>query len=520
MASAADIENRWAITGALMLATVMNTLDSTIANTALPHMQGSLGAAQDQIVWVLTSYIIATAIMTPLSGWLSLKIGRKPMFLVSISAFTLASMACGAAQNLPEMVLFRLIQGIAGATLMPLSQTVMLDIFPYAQIPRVMSIWSSAVIMGPIIGPVLGGWITENFTWRYCFYINLPIGILAFLGVLVFMERDRGGRQRPFDFLGFGALVAFVGAFQLMMDRGPSQDWFGSTEIWTYLVIACLGLWIFIIQTLSARQPFFHRDLARDRNFVSTTFFSLFVGALLFSTSAVLPQFMQNILGYTAYQSGLASMPRGVGSLISFMGVPYLITLIGPRRTIIGGIVLCVAALWQMAHFDLSMTSRPIVVSGFVQGMGIGLLFAPLNVLAYATLDPVHRTEGTIVATMARSLGSSLGISAVQASVIRDITIAHARLAEHIVPGNPVVDQALQGPIAPGAPGGIALLDAYVSRQAAMIGYDTVFAWMTLAILLLAPMLVLMRPPAAQAGVTVQSLAGAPAKSGSAMAAE
>ena len=206
-ASQRDIDNRHPITGALMLATLMNTLDSTIANVALPHMQGSVSAAQDQITWVLTSYIIATAIMTPLSGWLSQKIGRKRMFLISIAGFTVASMLCGIATSLPEIVIFRLLQGIAGASMMPLSQTVMLDIYPQRQIPRVMAIWSAAVILGPIIGPTLGGWLTENFSWRWVFYINVPIGILAFLGIWTFMDRDDGGRQRPFDFLGFGALV-------------------------------------------------------------------------------------------------------------------------------------------------------------------------------------------------------------------------------------------------------------------------------------------------------------------------
>jgi DHA2 family multidrug resistance protein len=210
MASQVDIDNRFPITGALMLATLMNTLDSTIANVALPHMQGALSASQDQITWVLTSYIIATAIMTPLSGWLSLKIGRKPMLLASIAGFTVASMLCGVAQNLPEMVICRLLQGIAGASLMPLSQTVMLDIYPQRQIPQVMSVWSAAVIMGPIIGPALGGWITESLSWRWVFFINLPVGILAFLGTYLFMGRDRGGNQRPFDFLGFGSLVTFV----------------------------------------------------------------------------------------------------------------------------------------------------------------------------------------------------------------------------------------------------------------------------------------------------------------------
>jgi len=498
MASAADIANRAPITAALMLATLMNTLDSTIANVALPHMQGALSASQDQIVWVLTSYILATAIMTPLSGWLSLKVGRKPMFLISISTFTLASMACGVAQNLPEMVIFRLLQGLAGASLMPLSQTTMLDIYPQRQIQQVMAIWSAVVIMGPIIGPALGGWLTENFSWRWVFYINMPIGILAFLGVYLFMSADGGGKQRPFDFLGFGALVAFVGAFQLMADRGPDKDWFASKEIWIEAIIAVIGLYVFVIQTITAKHPFFHRDLAKDRNFVTCTLFGMFVGALLFSTTALLPSFMQNLLGYSALQSGYASMPRGGGSLIAFLAVPMLVVRFGPRPVLLVGLGLCVLALWQMAHFDLSMTATPIMTSGVIQGMGVGLLFAPLNSLAYATLAPVHRTEATIVNTMARSLGSSLGISMIQATLTHNSALAHARLAERISGGDPVVAAALPAAMNPVTDGGLLALNGEVTRQAAMISYDGIFAWMALATIFLAPLLIVMRRPPPQ----------------------
>ncbi len=505
MASAADIANRVPITGALMLATLMNTLDSTIANVALPHMQGSLSASQDQITWVLTSYIVATAIMTPLSGWLSMKIGRKPMFLMSIFAFTLASMLCGAAQSLPQMVLFRLIQGVAGATLMPLSQSVMLDIFPLRQIPQVMSLWSAVVVIGPIIGPVLGGWITESFTWRYVFYINLPVGILAFLGLYLFMDRDSGGRQRPFDFLGFFAVITFVGAFQLMADRGPSQDWFSSPEIWVEGMIGVVGLYVLVVQSMSAPHPFFPRALARDRNFVTCTFFTLFVGVLLFSTSALLPQLMQNLLGYSALQSGLASMPRGLGSFVGFLFVPLLVNRVGARPVLLMGVLISAVALWQMAHFDLSMTAWSIQVSGFVQGLGVGFLFAPLSVVSYATLAPGLRTEGAIVGTMVRSLGSSLGISVLQASFVHDAALAHARLAEKFVPGNPITGPLLPPPGPLGPPGGLALLNGEVTRQAAMLGYNAIFAWMALLILLLAPLLVIMRPPRmVSAGVKLQ----------------
>ena len=495
MASQADIDNRVPITGALMLATLMNTLDSTIANVALPSMKGSLGAAQDQITWVLTSYIIATAIMTPLSGWLSLKIGRKPMFLASIAAFTLASMACGVAQNLPEMVIFRLIQGIAGASMMPLSQTVMLDIYPMSQIPQVMSIWSAAVIMGPIFGPAIGGWITESLDWRWVFFINLPIGVLAFAGIYLFMEGGGGGKQRPFEFLGFGALITFVSAFQLMTDRGPSQDWFNSREIWTEAIIATVGFWVFIVQTLTSAHPFFHRDLAKDRNYVVCTTFSLMVSALLFSTTALLPTFMQTLLGYSALQSGYASMPRGVGSLMAFLLVPFLIQRLGARATLLIGIPIAVLALWQMAHFDLSMTMGPIMISGIIQGFGVGLLFSPLNVLAYATLDPVHRTEGTIVNTMTRSLGSSVGISLIEAALTSQTAQAHSTLANNVNCGDPVFAATLPGVMNP-CVNGLAAFNGEVSRQAAMIAYDSIFAWMCLGVLLLLPLLLLMRPPA------------------------
>jgi DHA2 family multidrug resistance protein len=495
MASQKDIANRIPITGALMLATLMNTLDSTIANVALPHMQGSVSAAADQIVWVLTSYIIATAIMTPLSGWLSLKIGRKTMFLASIVGFTGASVLCGIATSLPELVIFRLLQGIAGASLIPLSQTVMLDIYPQRMIPRVMSIWSAAVIMGPIIGPTLGGWLTEDFSWRWVFYINVPIGILAFLGIWTFMDRDDGGRERPFDFLGFGALVLFIGGFQLLVDRGPTQDWFDSKEIWIETAICLAGLWIFIVQTITAEHPFFHRDLAKDGNFVGTTLFGLFVGVMLFSTSALLPSMMQNLLGYSALQSGIASMTRGVGSLIAFLLVPFLVARLGARTVLLIGILLTSFALWQMGKFDLSMTPRPIEVSGFIQGLGTGLLFAPLNVLAYAKLAPIHRTEGTIVSTMARSLGSSAGISLLQAMLIRDAAVSHSRLSEHITVTDPVLRWAMPSTFSLQSVPGLSALNGELTRQGSMISYDALFSAMAIGCLLLAPSLLLLKPP-------------------------
>ena len=494
VASAQDIKNRVPITGALMLATLMNTLDSTIANVALPHIQGSVSASQEQVTWTLTSYMIATVIMTPLSGWLSMKIGRKRMFMYSIVGFTVTSMLCGAATSLPELVFYRILQGIAGASLMPLSQATMLDIFPQHMIPKVMSLWSAAVILGPIMGPTLGGWLTESLNWRWVFYINLPIGILAFLGIYLFMDRDEGGRERPFDFLGFTSLVVFIGFFQLMMDRGPGEEWFDSPEIIIEGAIALAGLYVFLAHSMTTKNPFFHPDLMKDRNYAGSVVFSLFIGVLLFSSSALLPLMMQNLLGYSALYSGWVSMPRGIGSLIAFLLVPMLVVKLGARQVLVLGVVISVMALWQMGQFNLSMTATPIMISGFIQGVGTGLMFAPLNTLGYATLSPTHRTEGTILSTMVRSLGSSAGISVIQALYVNNSGLSHARLTEKVATGDPLLSTAVPAMMNPASPEGLAMLNAEVTRQGAMLAYANVFTWMAFVTILMLPVIFLMKP--------------------------
>ncbi len=495
MASPQDIANRVPITVALMLATLMNTLDSTIANVALPHIQGSVSAAQDEIVWVLTSYIVATAIMTPLSGWLALKIGRKQMFVWSVAGFTVASMLCGMATNLPEIVIFRLLQGIAGASLMPLSQTTLLDIWPSGRLQRVMAVWSAAVVMGPIVGPVLGGYLTESLSWRWVFYINLPVGILALFFIITFMSGSHVGGERPFDFLGFAGLALFIGGFQLVVDRGPGRDWFDSAEVWTEALLSGGGLYVFIVQSMTTRHPFFAGALLRDRNFIATVMFNMVTGILLFATSAMLPSFMQNLLGYSALQSGVASMTRGVGAFLSFIFIPFLVSRVGARPVLLLGLCLSASALWQMSRFDLSMTAGPIMVAGLVQGLGMGCLFSPLQVLAYATLPPQLRGEGAVVSTIARSLGSSAGISMIQALVIHKTEVAHTVLAAHITVTDPVVKWALPSFMSLTSPTGLRLLDLEVTRQAAMIAYDVVFSGMAVATILAAPVLLILRSP-------------------------
>ncbi|CAN7360762.1 DHA2 family efflux MFS transporter permease subunit [Phenylobacterium sp. LjRoot219] len=491
-----DPTTRVLATGGLMLAVIMQALDSTIANVALPHMMGSLSAAQDQITWVLTSYIVAAAIMTPFSGWLALKIGRKPMFLFSIVAFVLASVLCGVATNLPEMVFFRLLQGFAGAGMMPLSQAAIFDLWPAEVMPRVMSIWSATIMVGPILGPTLGGYLTEHFSWRWVFYINVPVGALAFALVYFALPANEGGRQRPFDFIGFGALVLFTGCIQLMADRGPSLDWFYAREIWIEAILALCGLYVFVVQTLTAEHPFFPREVLRDRNFVTCTIMIFAMAVLLYSTNALMPSFMQNLMGYSALQSGEVSMYRGFGSMAAFALVPWMARVFRPRPTVTLGVLISGYGLWLMAHFDLSMTAANIKAAGVLQGFGMGLMANPLAVLSYATISAAHRTEAAVFSTVVRTMGASLGIAGLQAMLTQQSAAAHERLAANIIESDPVVRWSL--PQVFGGAHGLDGLNAEITRQGSVMAYDAIFAWMALASLLLVPMLLILRPARAE----------------------
>lgn len=499
MSQSQDTANRWPITVSIMLATVMNSLDTTIANVALPHIQGSVSASSDQITWVLTSYIVSAAIMTPMSGWLADRLGRKTMFLLSIGGFTVASMLCGIATTLPEIVLFRLLQGVAGAALIPLSQAVLLDIYPREQHGQAMAIWGAGALLGPILGPALGGYLTQNFSWRWCFYINLPVGILAFLGVWLFISGDRVARSKPFDFLGFGMLTLFVGAMQLMLDRGPSQDWFSSAEITTYAILAAIALWVFVSHTLTAEHPFFDRALARDRNFLTASIFGFFIGVLLFSTMALLPPMLQVLMGYPVLTSGLVTMPRGIGSFVAMFFVGRLIGRIDTRAILLFGLSLNAVALYQMMHFDLSMGPRVVVISGIIQGFGIGFLFVPLSTLAFATIPPVLRPEGSALYTLIRNMGSAIGISMMQALVVSNTQVVHSSLVSHLDPANPAMRAGLPALMNPSTTAGAVTLNNEITRQASMVAYVDDFRLMFIITLACVPMLLLMRTPKRQA---------------------
>lgn len=488
-----DAGNRVAITVAIMLATIMTSLDTTIANVALPHIQGSVSASAEQITWVLTSYIVASTIMTPLTGFLADRLGRKMLLMASIVGFTVASMLCGVSNSLVEIVLFRLLQGVFGATLIPLSQAVLLDINPPEKHGQAMAVWGAGAVLGPVMGPVLGGWLTDNLDWRWVFFINLPIGVFAFLGVFLFLSEKKGAVKHRLDILGFATLSLAIGGFQMMLDRGPGQDWFGSVEIWTYLIIVIITLWIFGVQIATAKKPFVDRALIKDSNFVICCVFGFFTGVLMFSVLALLPPMMQTVLGYPVAFAGLVSMTRGVGSFISMMFVGQLIGRVNIRAILGAGLIINTVSLWQMAHFSLGMDSMPIAVSGFLSGLGTGLIFVPLSTIAFAKVPPHLRAEGAGVYTLVRNIGSAAGISIMQALYVSGIEKHHSALVEHARPDNPLY-QAYRPEIF-SSEAAMAAFNGFISQQARMLSYIDDFRLMVVLSLVCAPLILLMRAP-------------------------
>jgi MFS transporter, DHA2 family, multidrug resistance protein len=483
--------HRGFITASVMLASIMQALDNTIANVALPRIQGSLSATQDQMTWVLTSYIVAAAIMTPLSGWLAGQIGRKRVFLVSVVGFTIASALCGLAQSLPEIVLARLAQGLCGAALIPMSQAVLLDINPPKDHAKAMAIWVMAVTIGPILGPALGGWLTENYNWRWVFYINVPFGILAFLGIASFMPETQIRKSR-FDFFGFTALSLAIGSFQLMLDRGQSQDWFGATEIWIEAVVAALALYLFVIHMLTTkRPPFISPALFKDRNFLTGNFFIFVVGVVLFATLALLPPLLQDLMNYPVVLTGLVTAPRGLGTLAAMFLVGRIMGKIDTRYIIATGFALTAVSLWQMTGFYLQMGTASVVWSGLAQGFGTGLVYVPLAAITFATLSPALRNEGTAVFSLIRNIGSSVGISVVTTLFVRNSQVMHSRLADQVTPFSDILHAQTPGALS--SAGGLAALNATVSSQAAMIAYIDDFKLMMVLTLCAVPLVALLR---------------------------
>ncbi len=502
-AAAADREfrpvaNKGAITVSVMLATIMQVLDTTIANVALPHMQGSLNAAQDTITWVLTSYIVAAAIMTPVTGWLADRIGRKQLFMLSIAGFTIASLACGIATSLPEMVAYRLFQGICGAALVPLSQAVLLDINPREQHGSAMAMWGAGIMVAPIIGPTLGGYLTESFNWRWVFFVNLPVGILAFAGILLFLPGSETSRRR-FDIFGFAMLSLAIGALQMMLDRGQQLDWFASFEVWIELGLTISGLWIFVTHSLTAEKSFIDIAIFRDRNFSMGLVFIFIVGIVLLASLALLPPMLQDLMGYPVVLTGIVMAPRGVGTMISMLLVGRLVRFVDARLLVFTGLMLTSTSLYMMTDFTPNMTDWPVIASGVVQGLGLGLVFVPLTTLSFATLEPRFRGDGTSLFSLMRNVGSSIGISIVATLLAQMVQVNHQEIGAHLTAFNQNVVSQAPGLLS-GDPMTLAMINGEVTRQAAMIGYIDDFKLMMFITLAAMPIILLLRSPKRGAG--------------------
>lgn len=489
-------KHRGIITVCVMAATLMQALDQTIANVALPYMQGSLSATSDQITWVLTSYIVAAAIMTSPVGWLSARFGRKNFFITCLIGFTVASMLCGLAESLTQMVLFRLLQGMFGAALVPLSQATLLDLYPIEQRGSAMALWGMGVMVGPILGPTLGGYLTDVYDWRYVFYINLPIGILAVAGLMVFLTETKGNKSLPFDWVGFLVLSLGIGALQMMLDRGEQKDWFGSTEIVIETVLAALGLYLFLVHVWLAEKPFITPRIFADMNFTSGFLVMFAVAMVLLSTSALLAPYLQSLARYPIRQAGILMAPRGIGTMLSMMVAGRLTGRMNPRLLMLIGILLLAGSLWQMTSWTPDIDSWSMAVTTGIQGFGLGFVFIPLQVIAFASLPPELRTDGTALFALIRNVGSAIGISVTSFMLAQNTQIMHARLAEGITPFNHMLQTG-------GAylmwntsnPAGLAALNGEITRQALSIAYVNDFKLMLMVSLPTALLLLLMRDP-------------------------
>ena len=483
--------HRVPITISVTLATVLQAVDMTIANVALPRIGGSMSATLEQMDWVLTSYIVAAAIMTPLSGWLAGRYGRKRVLVLSVIGFTVSSMLCGMAQSIDQIVLFRLLQGASGAGLVPLSQAVLLDINPPEHHGRAMALWGQGVVIGPMLAPVLGGWLTDNYSWRWVFYINVPFGILAAIGLMTYL-RETEPRRSSFDFLGFGALSLAVGALQLLLDRGELKDWFASPEIWIEAGVMAAAFWVFMVQTVMAREPFVSPGLFRDRNFSVGNFLIFVVGVVLFATLALLPPILEDLLGYPVTTSGIAMAPRGFGSFVSMYIAGRLIGRVDPRVLIGAGIGVTAVSLWMMCGYAIVMPQTLVWSTTFLQGIGTGLTYVTLTTVAFSTLAVRHRSEGTSIFNLLRNVGSSIGIAATAALLMRNTQVMHERLASHIVPYGGQI--RLHFPFSFTSRAGLEALNAEVTRKAQMIAYNDDFKIMFLLTLALLPLVLLLRP--------------------------
>jgi len=475
-----------------MMGGFMTQLDTTIANVALPHMQATTAASHEQITWVLTSYIVMAAMLTPLAGWLATRFGRRKVVITSVIGFTLASVLCGLAANFDQLIAFRILQGVLGAALLPMSQAIMIDINPPDRRGKAMALWGMGAVMGPILGPVLGGYLTEFLEWRWVFFINLPVGIFSAIGLLLYLPESAEQEPVRLDLIGFGLLALAVGAFQLMLDRGQLLDWFQSPEIWTEATLAATALTVLVIHTATYQDPFIRPALLRDTNFLLGCFYGFILGGLLYGVMALMPPLLTGLLGYPIKLVGLISMPRGIGTMIAMLLVGPLVDHFDSRIVVFVGLAVCAVSLWMMAGFSLQADEWPFIASGFVQGIGAGIMFVPITTIVFATIAPRFRNEGAALNSLVRGLSGSIWIAVLQSLTIRNAATVQSRLAEAVRPDNPALTYGLPD-FDFTSMDSLHGLDGEIVRQAMMVAYTDSFWLLFLTCLVAAPMVLLLK---------------------------
>ena len=483
------------ITASVGLASFLYSVDWTIAAVALPHMQGTFAASQDQIAWVITSYIVASALSIPAAGWLSLRFGRKRLFMWAVSVFLAASVGCGAANSLEVEVFARIVQGLGGAFLIPLSHAIILDTYPPEEQGKAMALWGMAAVMGSFVGPTVGGYVTETLNWRYIFYINVPFGLLAIAGAAAFLPETKRDPGRRLDWFGFLSLSLGIGSLQLMLDRGGQLDWFESWEIITEACLAVLGLYMFNVHCLTAKQPFLDPRLLAQRNFSLGLVFAFVYGFVTTPAMVLMPSFLDHVRGYPIDTIGLLQAPRGIGLFAAMVIGGRITGRIDPRAPIAFGLLCLAFSSWEMSNWTAEVGAWPLVWTNFMQGIGGGIIMVPIQVIAFPALEPHRRTEATAVYNLVRSLGASIGISGALALFVRTSSVMHAQLAEHLTPFNRALQA--QGPQgwSMGTTQALARLEREISLQAAVTGFTDDFWLFALVALAALPLLLFIGKP-------------------------
>jgi DHA2 family multidrug resistance protein len=489
-----NARQRLFLTVAVMASTVMQVLDTTIVNVALPQMQGQLGATPDQISWVLTSYLVASAVMMPLTGFFSDLLGRRRYLLISIGGFVVASMLCGIAQNLGEIVFFRLLQGVFGAALVPLAQAIMVDTYPLEDRPKAMSIWGMGVMVGPIVGPTLGGWLTETLDWRWTFFINLPVGVLSLLMASRFVP-DTPRRERRMDWAGFVFLGLAIAGLQYFLDRGNSDDWFSSDGIVVAVAIGCAGFFLFVVHSLRSKQhPLFSLAIFADRNFVSSSIVITALGLGMYGGMVLQPTMLEGLMGYPAATAGLVMAPRGLASMISMQMVGRLMKTVDARRIIVAGIALSALGNYLCTRFSLDVSPMQVVIPSLLQGFGLGFMMVPLTTIALATVKPALVPDAAGLYSLLRTIGSSMGIALISTIFSRESQMNWQTLGSGIQPFNPAFQQYVFRAGSSEQFASIASLAGELYRQAGMVAVVNAYWWITASFLLMMPLVLLLRP--------------------------